>query len=106
MVQHVYAHFLDGFVLELIGEKNHSNPAYCRVGLPGCRGQGSREALEARRRALDKTQMYGPLAARADVSSSFCPAVMERFSTMCDELAGLIRQLCGEGDATACVTTV
>ena len=60
--------------------------------------------VAAARRALDKTQMYGPLA--VGVSSSFCPAVMERFSTMCDELAGLIRQLCGEGDATACVTTV
>jgi len=30
--------------------------------------------------------------------TSFCPAVMERLGTMCDELAGLIRMLCGDGE--------
>ena len=33
MVQHVYAHFLDRFVLKLVGEKSHSNPAYIRTRL-------------------------------------------------------------------------
>jgi hypothetical protein len=27
-----------------------------------------------------------------------CPAVTERLGTMCDELAGLIRMLCGDGE--------
>ena len=52
--------------------------------------------VAAARRALQKTQKYGPLA--AGVSSDFCPAVMERLGTMCDELAGLIRMLCGDGE--------
>ena len=64
--------------------------------------------VAAARRALQKTQKYGPLA--AGVSSDFCPAVMERLGTMCDELAGLIRMLCGDGERvvseTACATTM
>ena len=39
---------------------------------------------------------YGPLAASA--SSNFCPGVVERFAAFGDEFAGLIGQLCGDGE--------
>ena len=32
------------------------------------------------------------------MSSEFRPAVLERFGACCDELVGLIRLLCGDGD--------
>ena len=42
---------------------------------------------------------YQPLA--EGVSSTFKPAVIERFGACCDELVGFIKQLTGDGDRDA-----
>ena len=47
-------------------------------------------------RAQRKSQKYAPLA--AGVSSIFIPAVVERYGAQCDQLVGLVSQLCGDGD--------
>ena len=50
-------------------------------------------------RAAKKVTKYQPLA--ESVSSSFKPAVVERFGACCDELVGFIKQLTGDGDRDA-----
>ena len=52
--------------------------------------------VAAGNRAQRKSQKYAPLA--AGVSSIFIPAVVERYGAQCDQLVGLISQLCGDGD--------
>ena len=52
--------------------------------------------VAAMQRAAKKTAKYQHLAVA--VSSEFRPAVLERFGACCDELVGLIRLLCGDGD--------
>ena len=60
---------------------------------------GEQAGVAAALRAATKVRKYAPLAAA--VSSSFRPAVVERFGTCCDELVGLIRTLCGDRDRDA-----
>ena len=52
--------------------------------------------VAATQRAEKKTAKYAPLAAA--VSSQFIPGVLERGGAHCDELVGLYRLLCGDGD--------
>ena len=50
-------------------------------------------------RAEKKMNKYGPLT--AGVSSTFRPAVVERYGACCDSLVGFIKTLCGDGDRDA-----